>query len=84
MDERTKRNALIVGAIVLAFLSIGAGALIALSDDDEPVAAPSPTPSVTATDEPTRVRPRRPSRPRRRNPPSRSRRSSRTATTSCS
>jgi hypothetical protein len=33
MDERTKRNALIVGAIVLALLSIGAGALIALSDD---------------------------------------------------
>ena len=31
MDERMKRNALIVGAIVLALLSIGAGALIALT-----------------------------------------------------
>jgi hypothetical protein len=30
MDERMKRNALIVGAIGLALLSIGAGALIAL------------------------------------------------------
>ena len=53
MDEGSKRNALIVGAIVLALLSVVAGALIALSDDAEPVAAPSPTPSVTATDEPT-------------------------------
>ena len=53
MDERSKRNALIVGAIVLALLSVVAGALIALSDDGEPVAAPSPTPSVTATVEPT-------------------------------
>ena len=52
MDEGSKRNALIVGAIVLALLSVVAGALIALSDDAEPVAAPSPTPSVTATDEP--------------------------------
>jgi len=53
MDERSKRNALIVGAIALALLSVGAGALIALSDEAEPVAAPSPTPSVTATDEPS-------------------------------
>jgi hypothetical protein len=53
MDERSKRNALIVGAIALALLSVGAGALIAVSDDAEPVATPSPTPSVTATDEPT-------------------------------
>jgi hypothetical protein len=53
MDERSKRNALIVGAIVLALLSVGAGALIAVSDDAEPVAAPSPSPNVTATDEPT-------------------------------
>lgn len=52
MDERTSRNALIVGAIVLAILSIGAGALIALSSDNEPSAASSSTPSVTATDEP--------------------------------
>jgi hypothetical protein len=53
MDERSRHNALIVGAIVLALLSVVAGALIALSDEAEPVAAPSPTPSVTATDEPT-------------------------------
>ena len=63
MDERSKRNALIVGAIALALLSVVAGALIALSDDAEPVAAPSPTPSATATVEPTgspEPRPRRP------------------------
>ena len=53
MDERSKRNALTIGAIALALLSVVAGALIALSDEAEPVAAPSPTPSVTSTDEPT-------------------------------
>jgi hypothetical protein len=53
MDERTRRNALIVGAIVLALLSIGSGALIALSGDDERADAPNQTPSVTATDEPS-------------------------------
>ena len=53
MDERMKRNLLIVGAVVLALLSIGSGALIALSSDDEPVAAASPTPSFSATDEPS-------------------------------
>ena len=51
MDERSKRNALTIGAIALAFLSVGAGALIALSDDAERVAAPSP--SQTPTDEPS-------------------------------
>jgi hypothetical protein len=45
MNERTKRNALIVGAIVLALLSIGAGALIALSDDAERAETKSPAPS---------------------------------------
>lgn len=48
MDERTKRNALIVGAIVLALLSIGAGALIALSDDG-PERTTGPTPSSPPT-----------------------------------
>lgn len=48
MDERTKRNALIVGAIVLALLSIGAGALIALSDD-QPERTTGPTPSSPPT-----------------------------------
>jgi hypothetical protein len=53
MDERMKRNLLVVGAVVLALLSIGSGALIALSNDDGSAAAASPTPSVTATDEPS-------------------------------
>ena len=47
MNEHTKRNALIAGAIALAFLSIVAGALIALSDDDERAQSTSPTPSAT-------------------------------------
>ena len=47
MNERTKRNSLVVGAIVLAMLSIGAGALIALSDDEERTRTPSPTLSAT-------------------------------------
>jgi len=53
MDEHMKRNALIVGAIVLALLSIGAGALIALSSDDDRAASPSATPSSTSTPSPT-------------------------------
>lgn len=60
MNERTRRNAIVAGAIVLGLLSIGAGALIAVSDD-APRAGSTPTPSVTpagtptasATDEPT-------------------------------
>lgn len=55
MDERMKRNALIVGALVLALLSIGAGALIALSGDDDRAASPSATPSST-TPSPTDTR----------------------------
>jgi hypothetical protein len=42
-----KRNVLIVGAIVLALLSIGAGALIALSSDEERAQTTSPSPSST-------------------------------------
>lgn len=53
MDERMKRNALIVGALVLALLSIGAGALIALSDDDDRAGSPSSTPSSTTTPSPS-------------------------------
>lgn len=52
MDEHTKRNALIVGAIVLALLSIGAGALIALSSNDERAQTTGPTPSSTPTQTP--------------------------------
>jgi hypothetical protein len=55
VNERTKRNALIAGALALAFLSIVAGALIALSDDDERAEAPGPTtgPTATQTSEPS-------------------------------
>jgi hypothetical protein len=52
MDERLRRNALIVGAIVLALLSITAGALIALSSEDR-AESPSVTPSDTPSDEPS-------------------------------
>jgi hypothetical protein len=51
MDEHIKRNALIVGAIVLALLSIGAGALIALSDDER-AQTTDPTSSSTPTQTP--------------------------------
>jgi hypothetical protein len=47
MDEHTKRNVLVVGAIVLALLSIGAGALIALSSNDDRAQTTSPSPSST-------------------------------------
>jgi hypothetical protein len=47
MHERTKKNALIVGAIVLALLSMGAGALIALSDDEQRAQTPGPSPTTT-------------------------------------
>jgi hypothetical protein len=49
MNERTRRSALVVGAIVLALLSVGAGALIALSDDDERAGTTSPPPRATPT-----------------------------------
>lgn len=48
MDDRMQR-VLIVGAAVLALLSTGAGALIALSDDDEIAAGRGPAPSPTGT-----------------------------------
>jgi hypothetical protein len=55
MDERTRRGALIAGAIALALLSVGAGALIALSDEDRRAQAPSSSPNTTpsATAEPS-------------------------------
>ena len=53
MDEGSKRNALIVGAIVLALLSISAGALIALSSDDEGATTPSTTSNLTPSAEPS-------------------------------
>jgi hypothetical protein len=54
MDERMQRNALVVGAIVLALLSITGGALIAMSSDDR-AGSPSVTPSDTPSDEPSAV-----------------------------
>lgn len=53
MNEHTRRNTLVVGAIVLALLSIGAGALIALSDDDERADTPNSSPSATPSTAPT-------------------------------
>jgi hypothetical protein len=54
MDERMKRNALIVGAILLALLSIGAGALIALTDDERAqTTGPTPSSTPTQTSEPS-------------------------------
>ena len=55
MDERMKRNALIVGAIVLALISIAAGALIALTstDDRAQTASPSPSSTPSQTSEPS-------------------------------
>jgi hypothetical protein len=55
MNERTKRVAIIVGAAVLALLSVGAGALIAISDGNERAESPGASPSLTPTptDEPT-------------------------------
>jgi len=53
MDERTKRTVLIVGAIVLALLSIGAGALIALSGDQPRATGPTPSPLSTPTPQPS-------------------------------
>lgn len=52
MNERAKRTALVVGAIALALLSIGAGALIALSDDAERAETTTPTPSESPTQTP--------------------------------
>jgi hypothetical protein len=55
MNERARRIAIVAGAVVLALLSIGAGALIALTGGDERAETPSSTPSDTPapTDEPT-------------------------------
>jgi hypothetical protein len=47
MNERTGRTVLVVGAIVLALLSIGAGALIAVSSEDGAAPAPSTSPTRT-------------------------------------
>jgi hypothetical protein len=53
LNELTKRKALVAGAIALAFLSIVAGALIALSDDEERAQTPSPSTTPTQTSEPS-------------------------------
>ena len=43
MNEQTRRRTLIAGAIALGLLSIGAGALIAISDDGPERVSPTPT-----------------------------------------
>lgn len=53
MNERSRRNVLIVGAIALASLSIGAGTLIALSDDGDRANTPTTTPTLTPSVEPS-------------------------------
>lgn len=53
MNERSRRNALVAGAIVLALLSIVAGALIGLSDDDERASTPTTTVTPTLSAEPS-------------------------------
>ena len=52
MNELARRKALVAGAIALAFLSIVAGALIALSDDEERTQTPTPSTTPTQTSEP--------------------------------
>jgi hypothetical protein len=56
VNERTRRNVLLAGAIALGLASIAAGALIAISDDDERASttpSASPTPSTSASPTPT-------------------------------
>lgn len=53
MNELTRRKALVAGAIALAFLSIVAGALIALSDDEERGQTPGPSATPTQTSQPS-------------------------------
>jgi hypothetical protein len=53
MDEARKRIALVAGAIALGLLSILAGALIALSDEDVQRASTTPSASASATAEPS-------------------------------
>jgi hypothetical protein len=53
MDEARKRIALVAGSIALGLLSILAGALIALSDDDAQRASATPSPSASATSQPS-------------------------------
>lgn len=53
MNERSRRYVLTVGAIVLASLSIGAGTLIALSDDGDRASAPTTTPTLTSSAAPS-------------------------------
>jgi len=53
VNEPTRRNLLIVGAIVLALFSIGTGALIALSGNEEAAPSPSPSPPPSASSSPS-------------------------------
>ncbi|HET9672755.1 MAG TPA: hypothetical protein VFQ40_07895 [Actinomycetota bacterium] len=53
MNERTRRTSLIAGAIVLGLASIGAGALIAISDDGAERARPTGTPTASSSPSPS-------------------------------
>ena len=53
MNEARTPTLLIVGAIVLAVLSIAGGAMIALSDDERAAETPSPPPERTPSPTPT-------------------------------
>lgn len=53
MNERSRRYVLTVGAIVLALLAIGAGTLIALSDDGDRASTPTTTPILTSSAAPS-------------------------------
>lgn len=53
MDEARRRIALVAGALALGLLSILAGALIALSDDDVQRASATPSASASATIQPS-------------------------------
>jgi hypothetical protein len=59
MTEHAKRIALMAGAIALALLSIGAGALIALSDEDGRAGMPTSTPSGSPSGSTPTVQPSR-------------------------
>jgi hypothetical protein len=53
VNEDRTRTLLVVGAIVLALLAIGSGAMIALSSDEEAPDTPSPTTEPTSASTPT-------------------------------
>src|SRR5688500_9939234 len=59
MTEHAQRLALMAGAIAIALLPIGAGALTALSDEDGRARIPSSTPSASPSGSTSTVEPSR-------------------------